>query len=225
MGKLSSLAKDKLYAEQKWVTGYLKSARNEADKESAVMQKFLSEKLLGWLQQVDTSLMDQASTLNRLQQNINTAFTAILTDRTNFLTGQRKMLLTANNKVQALGQLQLAELATIAAREEKVKRSESEFGSRFKEAKRKIDGLLSSLLSEYELYSTLVNKESFNYHLVIYLANLLSIYLRGLTAVHFVSNRKWLNWDVILTGGFRLPRARSGVWRLPAPAPTRPPRW
>ena len=78
LGKLSSQAKDKLYAEQKWVTGYLKSARNEADKESAVMQKFLSEKLLGWLQQVDISLMDQASTLNRLQQNINTAFTTIL---------------------------------------------------------------------------------------------------------------------------------------------------
>merc|ERR1719192_2045614 len=52
VGKLSGLATDQLYAEQKWVTGYL--------------------------------------------------------------TGQRKMLLTANNKVQALGQLQLAELATIA---------------------------------------------------------------------------------------------------------------
>ena len=48
VGKLSSLAKDKLYAEQKWVTGYLKSARNKVDKESAVLQKFLRLQPICW---------------------------------------------------------------------------------------------------------------------------------------------------------------------------------
>ena len=38
VGKLSNLATDQLYAEQKWVTSYLKTARNEADKESTTMQ-------------------------------------------------------------------------------------------------------------------------------------------------------------------------------------------
>jgi len=160
VGKLSSLATDQLYAEQKWVTGYLKTARNEADKESSTMQKFLTEGILIWLQQVDSSLRDQGKTLDSLQNNINSGMTAISGDRNNFLNNQKKMLMTANNKVKALSQLQLAELQSIAEREEKVKQSESQFGVRFKEAKRKIDGLLSSLLSEYESYSDLVNKTS-----------------------------------------------------------------
>eukprot|EP00092_Neocalanus_flemingeri_P004593 GFUD01004944.1.p1 GENE.GFUD01004944.1~~GFUD01004944.1.p1 ORF type:complete len:756 (+),score=168.58 GFUD01004944.1:860-3127(+) len=158
VGKLSGLATDQLYAEQKWVTGYLKTARNEADKESSSMQKFLTEGILIWLQQVHSSLRDQGNTLDLLQQNINSGMTAISGDRNNFLNNQKKMLMTANNKVKALSQLQLAELKSIAEREEKVKQSESQFGVRFKEAKRKIDGLLSSLLSEYESYSTLINK-------------------------------------------------------------------
>lgn len=160
VGKLSSLATDQLYAEQKWVTGYLKTARNEADKESSTMQKFLTEGILIWLQQVDTSLRDQGNTLDLLQHNINSGMTAISGDRNNFLNSQKKMLMTANNKVKALSQLQLAELQSIVEREEKVKQSESQFGVRFKEAKRKIDGLLSSLLSEYDSYSALVNKTS-----------------------------------------------------------------
>jgi len=160
VGKLSSLATDQLYAEQKWVTGYLKTARNEADKESSSMQKFLTEGILVWLQQVDSSLMDQANTLDFLHQTINSGMAAISSDRNSFLNSQKTMLLTANNKVKALGQLQMAELQSIIEREEKVKYSESQFGVRFKEAKRKIDGLLASLFSEYESYSTLVNKTS-----------------------------------------------------------------
>jgi len=160
VGKLSALATDQLYAEQKWVTGYLKTARNEADKESSTMQKFLTEGILVWLQQVDTSLMDLGNTLDLLHQNINSGMVTIASDRNSFLNNQKAMLLTANNKVKALNQLQLAELQSIVVREEKVKHSESQFGVRFKEAKRKIDGLLASLLSEYESYSTLVNKTS-----------------------------------------------------------------
>jgi len=160
VGKLSSLATDQLYAEQKWVTGYLKTARNEADKESSTMQKFLTEGMLIWLQQVDSSLRDQGNTLDSLQQNINSGMTALSGDRNNFLNSQKKMLLTANNKVKALSQVQLAELQSITEREEKLRESESQFGARFKEAKRKIDGLLSSLFSEYESYSDLVNKTS-----------------------------------------------------------------
>ena len=124
------------------------------------MQKFLTEGILIWLQQVDSSLRDQGNTLDLLQNNINSGMTAISGDRNNFLNSQKKMLMTANNKVKALSQLQLAELQSIVEREEKVKQSESQFGVRFKEAKRKIDGLLSSLLSEYESYSALVNKTS-----------------------------------------------------------------
>jgi len=160
VGKLSSLATDQLYAEQKWVTGYLKTARNEADKESSTMQKFLTEGILIWLQQVDSSLRDQGNTLDSLQQNIISGMTALSGDRTNFLNSQKKMLMTANNKVRALSQIQVAELQSITEREEKLRESESQFGARFKEAKRKIDGLLSSLFSDYESYSDLVNKTS-----------------------------------------------------------------
>jgi len=142
------------------VTGYLKSARNEADKESSAMQKFLTESFLVWLQQVDSSLMDQGNTLDLLLQNINSGMAAISGDWHQFLNNQRKMLITANNKVQALSQLQLTELQSIMEREEKLRHSESQFGLRFKEAKRKIDGLLSSVLSEYESYSTILNKTS-----------------------------------------------------------------
>ena len=160
VGKLSNLATDQLYAEQKWVTGYLKNARNEADKESTNMQKFLTESVLTLLQQVDTSLQDQTQTLDSLQQNINTVFSALVSDRQEFVNSQRKMMLTAVSKVKAFSQLQGQELDAIAEREDKLKRSELQFGERFREAKKKIDGLLSSLFSEYESYSGLVNKTS-----------------------------------------------------------------
>ena len=157
---MSNLATDQLYAEQKWVTGYLKTARNEADKESTTMQKFLTESVLQLLQQVDTSLQDQAKTMDSLQQAINTVFSSLVSDRQEFVNSQRKMMLTASTKVKAFSQLQGQELDAIAEREEKLKRSELQFGERFKEAKKKIDGLLSSLFSEYESYSGLVNKTS-----------------------------------------------------------------
>ena len=160
MGKLSNLATDQLYAEQKWVTSYLKTARNEADKESTTMQKFLTENVLTLLQQVDTSLQDQTKTLDTLHQNINTVFSVLVSDRQEFINSQRKMMLTASSKVKAFSQLQGQELQAIAERKEKLKRSELQFGERFREAKKKIDGLLSSLFSEYESYSGLVNKTS-----------------------------------------------------------------
>ena len=147
---MSNLATDQLYAEQKWVTGYLKNARNEADKESTTMQKFLTESVLQLLQQVDTSLQDQTKTLDSLQQNINTVFSSLVSDRQEFVNSQRKMMLTASAKVKSFSQLQGQELDAIAEREEKLKRSELQFGERFREAKKKIDGLLSSLFSEYE---------------------------------------------------------------------------
>ena len=160
VGKLSNLATDQLYAEQKWVTTYLKTARNEADKESTTMQQFLTENVLTLLQQVDTSLQDQTKTLHSLKQGISIAFNNIIADRNEFLHNQRKMLLTANSKVKAFSQLQLSEMRAISEREEKLKRSESQFGERFVEAKKKIDGLLSSLFSEYDSYSSLANKTS-----------------------------------------------------------------
>ena len=150
VGKLSNLATNQLYAEQKWVTTYLKNARNEADKESTTMQKFLTENLLILLQQVDASLQDQTKTLESLKQGISIAFNNIVADRNEFLHNQRKMLLTANNKVKAFSQLQISEMRAISEREEKLKRSELQFGERFVEAKKKIDSLLSSLFSEYD---------------------------------------------------------------------------
>ena len=157
MGKLSNLATDQLYAEQKWVTSYLKTARNEADKESTTMQKFLTENVLTLLQQVDTNLQDQTKTFETLRQNINIVFNNIVSDRNDFINSQRKMMLTASAKVKSFSQLQGQELRAISEREEKLKRSELQFGERFREAKKKIDGLLSSLFSEYESYSGLVN--------------------------------------------------------------------
>ena len=62
---MSNLATNQLYAEQKWVTTYLKNARNEADKESTTMQKFLTENLLILLQQVDASLQDSERVAHR----------------------------------------------------------------------------------------------------------------------------------------------------------------
>ena len=160
VGKLSNLATNQLYAEQKWVTTYLKNARNEADKESTTMQKFLTENLLILLQQVDASLQDQTKTLESLKQGISIAFNNIIADRNEFLHKQRKMLLTANNKIKAFSQLQISEMRAISEREEKLKRSELQFGERFVEAKKKIDSLLSSLFSEYDSYSSLANKTS-----------------------------------------------------------------
>jgi len=157
VGKLSNLATDQLYAEQKWVTSYLKTARNEADKESTAMQKFLTENVLTLLQQVDTSLQDQTKTFDTLQQSISIVFNSILSDRNEFINRQRKMMLTTSSKLKAFSQLQGQELQAISEREDKLRRSELQFGERFKEAKKKIDGLLSSLFSEYESYSGLVN--------------------------------------------------------------------
>ena len=71
---------------------------------------------------------------------------------------QRKMLLTASSKVKTFSQVQGQELRAIEDREEKLRETELQFGARFREAKMKIDGLLSSLFSEYESYSGLVNK-------------------------------------------------------------------
>jgi hypothetical protein len=38
IGKLEGLASDQMYAEQKWMTTYLKNTRNEADRQSASLQ-------------------------------------------------------------------------------------------------------------------------------------------------------------------------------------------
>ena len=103
---MSNLATDQLYAEQKWVTSYLKTARNEADKESTAMQKFLTENVLTLLQQVDTSLQDQTKTFDTLQQSINIVFNSILSDRNEFINRQRKMMLTTSSKLKAFSQLQ-----------------------------------------------------------------------------------------------------------------------
>ena len=122
------------------------------------MQKFLTENVLTLLQQVDGNLQDQTKTLETLQQNLNIVFKNIVSDRHDFINSQRKMLLTATSKVQAFSQLQGQELEAISEREEKLRQTELQFGARFREAKKKIDGLLSSLFSEYETYSGLVNK-------------------------------------------------------------------
>ena len=160
VGKLSLLATEQLYAEQKWMTGYLKSVRNEADKQTTKLQAFLTKGILPWLQELDSSLREQGTSLDLLQQKINTELQMMTGHRNLFLTSMRKTIITANNKVKALSQLQRTELQSIGEQEEKAKQSESEFGAKFKEAKRKIDGLLSSLLSEYESYSAIVNKTS-----------------------------------------------------------------
>ena len=59
VGKLSLLATEQLYAEQKWMTGYLKSVRNEADKQTTKLQAFLTKGILPWLQELDSSLREQ----------------------------------------------------------------------------------------------------------------------------------------------------------------------
>ena len=64
VSKLSSLATDQLYAEQSWVTGHLKTARNEADKQSGTMQGFLTDSLLAWLVQVFDSIHTISETIN-----------------------------------------------------------------------------------------------------------------------------------------------------------------
>merc|ERR1712013_513032 len=124
------------------------------------MQKFLTEGILIWLQQVDSSLRDQGNTLDSLQQNIMGGVTALSGDRTNFLNSQKKMLMTANNKVRALSQIQVAELQSITEREEKLRESESQFGARFKEAKERLMDFYPHFFSDYESYSDLVNKTS-----------------------------------------------------------------
>jgi len=160
VSKLSSLATDQLYAEQSWVTGHLKTARNEADKQSGTMQGFLTDSLLAWLVQVDVSLRDQANSLDLLQQGLLAGLAGMQTERQEFLHTQKKLLLTANSRVQALSRQQVSQLVALVENEEKVREAEIQFGARFQEAKRKIDGLLESLLSEYQLYSGLINKTS-----------------------------------------------------------------
>ena len=173
---MSSLATDQLYAEQSWVTGHLKTARNEADKQSGTMQGFLTDSLLAWLVQVDVNLRDQANSLDMLQQGLLTGLAGMQTERQEFLHKQKKLLLTANSRVQALSRQQVVQLVAMVENEEKVREAEIQFGARFQvhqilktspknhffaqEAKRKIDGLLESLLSEYQLYSGLINKTS-----------------------------------------------------------------
>jgi len=160
VAKLSSLATDQLYAEQAWVTGHLKTARNEADKQSGKMQTFLTDSLLAWLVQADVSLRDQANSLELLQQGLLAGLATIRADRQDFLHKQKKLLLTANSKVQALSRQQVTQLGAMVGNEEKARQAEVQFGARFQEAKRKIDGLLDSLASEYQLYSAIVNKTS-----------------------------------------------------------------
>ena len=153
VSKLSSLATDQLYAEQSWVTGHLKTARNEADKQSGTMQGFLTDSLLAWLVQVgifdsiytisdtiniitmiiqvDVSLRDQANSLDLLQQGLLAGLAGMQTERQEFLHTQKKLLLTANSRVQALSRQQVSQLVALVENEEKVREAEIQFGARF----------------------------------------------------------------------------------------------
>ena len=128
---MSSLATDQLYAEQSWVTGHLKTARNEADKQSGTMQGFLTDSLLAWLVQVDVSLRDQANSLEMLQQGLLAGLAGMQTERQEFLHKQKKLLLTANSRVQALSRQQVTQLVAMVENEEKVREAEIQFGARF----------------------------------------------------------------------------------------------
>ena len=128
---MSSLASDQLDAEQSWVTGHLKTARNEADKQSGTMQGFLTDSLLAWLVQVDVSLRDQANSLELLQQGLLAGLAGMQTERQEFLHHQKKLLLTANSRVQALSRQQVVQLVAMVENEEKVREPEIQFGARF----------------------------------------------------------------------------------------------
>ena len=141
VSKLSSLATDQLYAEQSWVTGHLKTARNEADKQSGTMQGFLTDSLLAWLVQVDVSLRDQANSLELLQQGLLAGLAGMQTERQEFLHKQKKLLLTANSRVQALSRQQVTQLVAMVENEEKVREAEIQFGARFQVSYSKIQTL------------------------------------------------------------------------------------
>ena len=49
------------------------------------------------LQQVDTSLQDQTKSLDTLRHHINTAFSALLSDRQGFIHSQVKIFKQKNN--------------------------------------------------------------------------------------------------------------------------------
>jgi hypothetical protein len=45
-------------------------------------------------------------------------------------------------------------LQALTGRQEELRKAEEKFGTRFREARKKIDGLLASILAEYDQYST-----------------------------------------------------------------------
>ena len=53
--------------------------------------------MLTLLQQVDTSLQDQTKSLDTLRHHINTAFSALLSDRQGFIHSQVKIFKQKNN--------------------------------------------------------------------------------------------------------------------------------
>ena len=91
----------------------------------------LTDSLLAWLVQVDVSLRDQANSLELLQQGLLAGLAGMQTERQEFLHNQKKLLLTANSRVQALSRQQVTQLVAMVENEEKVREAEIQFGARF----------------------------------------------------------------------------------------------
>ena len=126
--KLENLASDQMYSEQTWMTSYLKSTRNSADRQSSSMQGFLADGFLPLVQAVHTGLRDQSARLSSLQQTINIRLASHTADIHQFLDRQKIMVASARDNVVKFAQLQKKELRGAEEEQEKLAQSEDNFG-------------------------------------------------------------------------------------------------
>lgn len=160
IGRLETLAADQMYAEQKWVTSYLKNIRNEADRQSSSLQGYLTESFLPSIRILNSGVLELSTQVSSLQSTVVKTMQAGTNKLNAFLDRQQKQILSTKDIILNLSKQQNNDIQVLAERQEEMLKAEATFEVRFKEAQRKIEGLLTSVMAEYQLYSNALNKTS-----------------------------------------------------------------
>ncbi|XP_023339263.1 uncharacterized protein LOC111709669 [Eurytemora carolleeae] len=160
VGKLEGLASDQMYAEQKWVQSYLKNIRNEADRQSTNLQGFLTESFLPSIRVMSAGVQEISTQISGLQstlvQSINTGSNQLFA----FLDSQKRLILGAKDNILNLSKLQVHHIQVLGGKQEDLRKAEEGFQSKLKEAHRKMESLLSSVMAEYSQFSSTLNSTS-----------------------------------------------------------------
>jgi len=157
VGKLESLASDQMYAEQAWVTSNLRSIRNQADRQSSSLQGFLTESFLPSMRIMQSGILEISTQVSNVHGSVMKGLSSGSSHLHAFLDSQKKVILSTKDNILRLRNLQNKEIQGVTERQAALRTAETQFQVQLKEAQRKIDSLLSTVIHSYSHFSSVVN--------------------------------------------------------------------